>query len=151
MTLKMRKACVIPHGTAFKGQLLSPARQLRVVQPTVSEIFQVDQLIAPLCDDSDRIFDERNHNQETSYGGEVTKTPCVSSWSESLRRNSVMMSLLSTMACGLWLQENVRFQWLSKGVQCVFYLAGLLSNLIQRTGIVGCAAIVGATKLIVQP
>lgn len=39
---------------------------------TVSKILQVKQLIVPLCDYSDRIFNEGNHDQETPYGRKVS-------------------------------------------------------------------------------
>lgn len=35
------------------------------------EIFQVEQLVIPLRDDSDRVFDKGHHDEEPSDGGEV--------------------------------------------------------------------------------
>lgn len=44
-----------------------------------------------------------------------------------------------------------RFQWLSKCVQVIFYLARLLSDLVKWAGIVGRIVASLATELVIQP
>ena len=68
ITLKIKNMWVMPQGTAqsVKHPLQCTSRL------TVSEVFQVDQLVVPLCDNSDCIFDECDHDQESSDSREVS-------------------------------------------------------------------------------
>jgi hypothetical protein len=36
---------------------------------TVPEVVQIQQLIIPLCQDPERVFEKGNHNQKPSDGG----------------------------------------------------------------------------------
>ena len=69
ITLKIRKECVIPHGTIPVSEVSQYPAQHSLTMP---EIFQVKKLVVPLCDDSNGIFDKSYHDEEASYGGEIS-------------------------------------------------------------------------------
>lgn len=83
MTLTRRKRWVRPQGTGDEDISLTfmncPAIYRRLdnewqvggERRTVSVVFEVDELIAPLGDDSQGIFEEGNNNKETADGREV--------------------------------------------------------------------------------
>lgn len=65
ITLKMRKTCVIPHGTVPQSASCTFTKRI-LFALTVSEIFQVDQLVIPLCYDSNSIFDECDNDEKAT-------------------------------------------------------------------------------------
>lgn len=84
----------------------------------MSEIFQVKQLVIPLCDDSEGILDKGDDDQKSTYGGEI-------SWKGQYR-----LLLVDHRKRWLYSSINSRLQRLSDIVQKVFNLASLLSELI---------------------
>lgn len=47
---------------------------MRLQSLTVSEILQIEQLIVPLCNDSEGVLNEGDHNQESTDGGQVSSS-----------------------------------------------------------------------------
>lgn len=65
MTLTMRKMWLRPVGTRIVHISKRPHR-CEVETLTMAIIAQVGQLVAPLCDNSQRVLEERNDNQESA-------------------------------------------------------------------------------------
>jgi hypothetical protein len=69
MTFTMRKRCVIPPGTGQTRVNKLPYKERRAPEGlTVSKLVEVQELIAPLSHYSEGVFEERNHNKESSDG-----------------------------------------------------------------------------------
>jgi hypothetical protein len=71
ITLTMRKRCVIPPGT-IQRRVSNSAMTMPgegAASHTVPEVVQIQQLIIPLCQDPERVFEKGNHNQKPSDGG----------------------------------------------------------------------------------
>lgn len=94
----------------------------------MSVVLQVGELIAPLGNDAERIFQEGNDDQEPADGREVPVTPELSA--------SGNQALL----------EHSRLDGLGEGVQPVLNLACLLSNGVQRAGVARGIGALGATE-----
>lgn len=50
----------------------APSAEADSGRRTVAVVVEICELVAPLCDDAQRILKEGNDNQETTYGGEIT-------------------------------------------------------------------------------
>lgn len=142
-TLKIRKRCVIPHGTVSRiSTRASPFSTLFFSgKLTVSEISEVGELVTPLRNDSYGVFDECDHDQESSDGREVSVNALL------------VRSCLLTKQASFQVQRRPvysRFQRLPHGVQPVFDLARLFPDLVQRTGIARGIGTSLRAKLVVQ-
>lgn len=95
----------------------------------MSKVSEVGELVTPLRDNSHSVFEEGDHDQESPDGREVSVNvrpvrSCVPSEQGRLQDQVQLPA---------WLYS--RFQGLSHGIQPVFDLACLFSDLVQRTGI----------------
>lgn len=72
-TLARRKMCVIPEGTAWcqYSDHMSRRHGVKRSELTVPIIMQISQLIAPLRDDPQSIFQKRHYDQEPPDGWQI--------------------------------------------------------------------------------
>jgi hypothetical protein len=99
-------------------------RELVVLQRTVSVIVQVGELVTPLGDDAQGILEEGDDDEESANRRDITVAPAN-------------QQPLATSRETQKLQKNSRLDGMRQGIEPVFNLAGLFTNGIQRTGIVG--------------
>ena len=74
-TLTRRKRWVSPQGTNRWLEMLDGSCVWAAVYGTVhtmSVIVEIEELIVPLCHDSDSIFDECAHYKKTSYSWDIS-------------------------------------------------------------------------------
>lgn len=100
---------------------------------TVPVVMQVEQLVAPLCQDPQRILEESDHDQEPAKSWEVSamghmSAPC----SVFIPRNphKAQRRVTRTASCGV--VTDVRLDRFAIGVQKILDLGRLLSNLVER-------------------
>jgi hypothetical protein len=90
----------------------------------VSVIVQVGELVIPLGDDAQGILEEGDDDEESANRRDITVAPAAISNRSQLPEN--------TRAA-----KNSRLDGMRQGIEPVLNLAGLFTNGIQRTGIVG--------------
>lgn len=92
-------------------------RDFALLRLTVSKILEIGELITPLSDDSESIFEECDHDEESAY-----------SWKIANSSNPSQRGI-----SGKWfLSKRIdsRLQRLTHAGQPIFNLASLFSNLI---------------------
>jgi hypothetical protein len=112
ITLTMRKRCVMPRGTAEKSEDVSQiyvgegARKDKrrsssaqteedpggIVELTMSVVMEIFQLVAPLGENSERIFEEGDNDQEAPNCREIANVPKSSPRELSASSSSILPS-----------------------------------------------------------
>ena len=119
---------------------------------TVPVIFQINELVIPLCHDTQGVFEESDDDEEAADHGKVSEL----SMSGQQRVLSSSLSGISHGALCSWQMSttsrskmDIRFQRVGYGIQPVLDLAGLFTYLVQRTRVVGCICATGTAEAIV--
>ena len=73
MTFAIRKKCVIPQGTKPLVAI-----HVRTIGRLTASVFpKVGELVAPLCEDPEGVFEEGHDNEEAANGREIAVTRSV--------------------------------------------------------------------------
>lgn len=96
---------------------------------TVAVVVEVEQLVAPLGDDTEGILEEGDDDQESSNGGKVSEK-CAANVSCQFQIYTVLASL-ELAAC------HLRLDGLANGVQSILDLAGVWPELVKDAASVG--------------
>lgn len=96
---------------------------------TVAVVVEIEKLVAPLGDDTERILEESDDDQETSNGGKVSER-CAAHVSCQFQIYTVLVSL-ELAAC------HLRLDGLANGVQSILDLAGVWPELVEDAASVG--------------
>jgi len=110
---------------------------------TVTVVLQVEQLVGPLGDDTESIFEEGDDDQETANGREI-----------AVNKDKGQLSELQTR----WYRTSLdsRLDRLAEGVERILNLGGIGSNLVEkaltllRIGSLGCAVRRRATEAVAR-
>ncbi len=117
-------------------------------------IFQINELVIPLCHDTQGVFKESDDDEEAADHGKVSELS-MSGQQRVLSSTLSGISISHGALCSCQMpttsrwKMDVRFQRVGYGVQPVLDLAGLFTYLVQWTGVVGCICATGTAEAIV--
>jgi len=110
----------------------------------VPVVLEVEELIVPLGDNPQGIFDECAHDQETAHGWDVSTelTPVSTSPSTTVTEPHSLALQPSIFIIAQGLRKHIRFYRIGRVIQPLFDLVRLLPDLLQRAGVIGgiCAS-----------
>lgn len=135
-TLMIRNAWVKPFQTVKYCQYLLDRRWGVCGSRTLSVVVEVCELIAPLCQNAQRILKESDNDQEAADSWQISiqgRISSIASWTAPDCRKSTLQAPQ--------LSGNSRLNRVGQGIQEILDLVCLLSKLIKRAWVV-CGAIV---------